>query len=150
MFLQATDEEDLLSAGKTNTMKKSTIVLMVSFVLIASACKKSSQQPPSTLSLIQHKWMLVSETGEALRYVGTAVDYYDFNTDNKLYRFVDSTRDTSAYVLSTDSKTIALFPIVNGVQSSTAMNYTINSLTQNQFIISYASIPIFVLDSLKR
>jgi hypothetical protein len=131
-------------------MKTSKIILTLGCVLIAIACKKSNHPSPSTLSLIQHKWMLVSHNGEALRYVGTANDYYDFNTDNKLYRFVDSVRDTSAYTLSADSKTVSLYPISNGVQSASPMNYSIKTITQNQFIISYASSPIYVLDSLKR
>jgi hypothetical protein len=128
---------------------KNLLVLMSACTLVAIACKKSNNMP-SSLSLIQHKWMVVSQNGEALRYVGTANDYYAFNVNNTLYRFVDNIRDTSSYSLSSNGQTLSFYQITNGVQSATPLNYTIKILNSNQFIISHAEGIIFSLDSLKR
>lgn len=102
--------------------------------------------------MLQHKWTLVSRNGEALRYVGEPGDYFDFNTDGKLYEHISNTNDTFAYSYSAAGKTLLLYPVLNGIQSRTGENHNIDVLTDSALIISmYISHPGGpAVDSLRR
>ena len=131
-------------------MKTLLLTLLIIFVFIASSCKKSKNLPSYSLTSIQHKWMLVSHNGEALRYVGTPEDYYNFSTNDFLYVYVDKIYDTMAYVLLPDKKTLTFYPITNGVRSILGTNYEIKLLDNSQFILGTDFTNFNILDSLKR
>jgi len=97
------------------------------------SCKKSSND----LSLLQHKWMVVSHRGEALYYEGTPDDYYNFGTNNMLYMHVSTRNDTSEYSLLPDQHTLLFYPIVNGVKTNTAVNFNIDSISGTDLILSH-------------
>jgi len=121
------------------------------FEIISFSCKKTKNSSTETLALIQHKWILISHNGEALRYVGTPDDYYNFSASNYLYMYVNKTYDTLAYILLSDNKTLSLYPIVNGVRTNLAKDYNITVLDNNHFVIgTNFNTVINVLDSLKR
>ena len=131
-------------------MKKLFIITAIGFIITTFSCKKNYNGSSKNPGLIQHKWEVVSVNGEALRYVGTPDDYYNFSTDGNLYQHVSNINDTLAYVLLSDGSTISFYQITDGVKSSTPSNYTIKSLTSSQFIISHFSGIVYSLDSLKR
>src|SRR5258708_35871192 len=131
-------------------MKKLFITLAMLFAMATFSCKKVNNGTMASLALIQHKWMLISQNGEAFRYVGTADDYYNFKTDNLLYKYVNKNYDTLAYTLLRDNKTLALYPVVNGMKSTVPAKYTINVLDTARFVISNISTVIYSIDSLKR
>lgn len=132
-------------------MKNLFLGLFITFALAIFSCKKANNNSGNTLSLIQHKWMLVSSTGEALRYVGLAGDYYDFSSDNFLYIHLSNTYDTIAYKLLSDNKTLSFYPVINGVRNNVATNYNIKLLNNNQFILSTNfNVGFTYMDSLKR
>ncbi len=135
---------------KKRTMKKLFITLAMLISMIPISCKKSGGETTATLALIQHKWMLVSHNGEALRYVGTADDYYNFNINDTLYRYIDKNYDTLAYTLQGDNKTVAMYSITNGVKYPVPITYTINVLDAGHFVLGSFGLPIYILDSLKR
>jgi len=122
---------------------------MLDAILIVS-CKKNNNDSSAKLALIQHKWMIVSINGEALRYVGMADDYYNFGTDGFLYMYINKSYDTSSYALLSDNSTLLLYPIMNGVKSNVASSYNIKVLTNNQFVIGSSNTITHSLDSLKR
>ena len=128
--------------------------LLLVFVLTCISCKKTDNNNSSAkLELLQHKWTLISRNGEVLRYVGTGNDYYNFSVDSILYRYVENIYDTSNYKLSpADNNILLLYPIKNGIQSSTATNYNINELTCSQLVVEFGKIspPVNVIDSLQR
>lgn len=129
--------------------------LFVTLILICAvgiiSCKKSHDDVSKNLALIQHNWKIVSLNGEALRYVGTSDDYFNFSANNILYVHAGGNNDTSAYTLLSDAHTLAIYPITNGVKSLTAANYNINILSDTAFVISYHATPnTNSLDSLKR
>lgn len=132
-------------------MKKLFFVLLLVSAGAVFSCKKSHTNPSFNLALIQHKWMLVSHNGEALRYIGTAGDYYNFAADNFLYRYINSVRDTIYYNLLSDGKTMSLYPAINGIRTNVATNYDIKILDSSHFVIETSPGGIVnVLDSLKR
>ncbi len=131
-------------------MKKLLITLAGFFAIVPFSCKKNANDDAATLSLIQHKWMVVSINGEVLRYVGTPADYYNFDTDKILYEYVHDSYDTFAYSLQSGNHTLALYPIVNGVKSNTPASYEIKVLNDSQFIFGNSGVPVVTLDSLKR
>ncbi len=124
-----------------------SVVLMGTFIL---GCKKTGGGAASTISLMQHQWMIVSVNGEALRYLGKAGDYFNFATDGFLYEHMSNIYDTAAYTLLADNSSLLLYPIINGVKSTVASNYKIKLLSNNQFIIGGTISNITALDSLKR
>jgi len=130
--------------------------LLTGLILIWSisivSCKKSSDSLSEGPTLIQHKWMLVYIHGEVLMYGGTANDYYNFTTNNILYTSVNKRYDTIAYTLLSDDHTLLFYPIVNGVKSTTATNFNVNSISGTELIISTSSInpPIYAEISLRR
>ena len=134
-------------------MKNLFQTLLLVFGLTFVSCKKTDNNNSSAkLELLQHKWTLISRNGEVLRYVGTGNDYYNFFTDNILYRYVQNIYDTSYYKLSpADNNILLLYPIRNGIQSDTATNYDIGELTTTRLVVSLGIMPtINVIDSLKR
>ena len=120
--------------------------------MISISCKKSNDNVSKNLALIQHNWKIVSLNGEALRYVGEPDDYFNFSANNILYAHAGGNNDTSAYTLISNGNTLAIYSIMNGVKSQTPTNYTINVLSDTQFIISnsVSSPPVNIIDSLKR
>jgi hypothetical protein len=119
-------------------------------LIFGISCKKTSKGPLDNLALMQHTWMVVSENGEAFRYIGVPADYYNFSTDGFLYRYLGNRHDTSAYTLESDNRTLLLFPIVNGVKSSISSDFTIRVLTNTQFIFGDLNAIFHSIDSLKR
>ena len=91
-----------------NLFKAIALICSVSIV----ACEKSDNNGSHNLALIQHKWSVLSVNGEALRYVGTTEDYYNFVADHILYRYVAGKYDTSYYTLLADDNTLLLYPII--------------------------------------
>jgi hypothetical protein len=151
VFLHATLWSDLMSADINENRMKNLLIIVVGLVgLLIISCKKTSTGAPDTLSLIQHKWMIISVNGEALRYVGTANDYFNFSTNGFLYIYMGSRYDTSAYTLLSDNITLLLYPVTNGIKSNVALNSKIKVLTNNQFIFAGSSGVINSIDSLKR
>jgi len=150
-FLRATVCIHYLSANKSRYMKNLSLVLLIIFAIAAFSCKKTHENSAGNLALLQHKWMLVSHNGEALRYVGSAADYYNFSTDNFLYLYINKNYDTMAYVLLPDNKTLSFYPVVNGVRINLATNYDIKVLDDHRLIIgTNLSLLPNMLDSLKR
>lgn len=127
-----------------------TLLLSVAlFGACVMSCKKNNNNSPNLL-LLQHKWMVISENGEALRYAGMPSDYWNFATDSKLYTYVNQVYDTSVYSLHSDGQTLSLYQITNGARSNTAVDFTLRSLNDTQLILSHSSGIISSLDSLKR
>jgi len=133
-------------------MKKffQTIILLCTLTVIS--CKKTHDINNSqNLVLLQHKWSLVVRHGEALLYVGQPGDYYNFSANNILYRHLNNTYDTGSYTLLADRNNFLFYPVVNGITSGTATNYSINSILDSQLVISSSTGPSqSFTDSLKR
>jgi hypothetical protein len=128
--------------------------LVFALILLTVTCKKAddSSSAPTTLSLMQHKWQLVSRNGEALRYVGLPGDYYNFSSDLFLYTYISTTYDTLIYKLLPDNETLRLYLVKNNTRSNDSLDFHIDVLDDHQFIFSWASNdpPVFAVDSLKR
>jgi hypothetical protein len=137
------------SQKKNKIMANFLLALTPLCFIVLVSCKKNNDNA-SNLELLRHKWMLVSENGEALRYVGNTDDFYDFAMDSKLYRHINKTNDTSFYDLLPKGKTLSLYQVTNGIKSATAIGFTIKTLTDSQLILSYSNGIIFSLDSLER
>ena len=103
-------------------MKKISICSAIAFALIIISCKKNDN---TNLSLLQHKWQVVSVNGEVYRYLGTALDYYNFAPDNFLYQYINKNFDTSNYSLLTNGRTLLLYHVVHGIKSSTPFTFNI-------------------------
>jgi hypothetical protein len=135
-------------------MKLALPGLVFMFILVTITCKKADDSTDSqtTLSLIQHKWQLVSYNGEDLRYVGLPGDYYNFSTDLFLYTYTNTTYDTLIYKLLSDNETLRLYPVKNNTRLSDSSDYHIDVLDDHQFIFSWATSdpPVFAVDSLRR
>jgi hypothetical protein len=110
--------------------------LVLICVISVISCKKPGGHVSKNINLVQHKWNVVIEYGEALQYVGTADDYYNFTISNILYTYVNKRHDTSAYSLLSDDHTLVLYPVVNGVKSATATNFNIDSISASALTIS--------------
>jgi hypothetical protein len=131
----------------------SKITLSILALTTTVSCKKTHDDISSKLELLQHKWAVVSLSGEALHYSGTAGDYYNFSSDNFLYRHVATMFDTSYYQFSpTSDDTILLYPVTNHIRSNSSIHFYINSLSATQLILSTSTVnpPIYAIDSLKR
>jgi hypothetical protein len=132
-------------------VKKTFFYLFAAMVIGIFACKKNDPGIVADLSLIQHKWQVMSLSGEALRYVGKAGDYYNFSTDNFLYIHVGNSYDTLAYVLLPDKKTLSAYVVVNGVRTNQASNYDIKVIDANRFVFgNYSGVGFGIQDILKR
>ena len=118
--------------------------LLASLILVGSiciiSCKKSGDNMPKDLALIQHKWKVVLVTGEALRYEGMADDYYNFASNNILYTYVGKRSDTISYTLLPGAHTLVFYPVVNGIRSAYSKNFNIDSLSATALTISTYSI----------
>ena len=127
------------------------VFLSVCFLSVFTlACKKNNNTSSKNLLLLQHKWMVVSVNGEALRYVGSSEDYYNFSTDNFLYTYVNKNYDTANYRLISDGRTLLLYHVVNKLKSNTPTTFNIIALANSQLILSNHNGILFALDSLKR
>jgi hypothetical protein len=144
-----------LSGTQSTKMKNlfATIIFITAVVLVS--CKKSENNTPSKkLAQLQHTWMVIVRYGEVLRYTGTPDDYYNFSTNNTLYRRVGQISDTSYYQLpSSNDSLLLIYPFTNGIMALTPINYYIRDLSDTHLVISWAvssNPPISVLDSLER
>lgn len=89
------------------------VLLFTAAILPWVSCKKenTSSNNPSQDKIIG-KWKLLSTvtndfyagTPHITTYTGTAADYADFRADGKVYSFVNSNHDTSAYVKISNTK----------------------------------------------
>lgn len=131
---------------------KNLVALLICSICIFS-CKKSGDSVPGNFSLLQHSWKVVSERGEALFYAGSPNDYYNFDTNNMLYKYVNARYDTSDYSLLPDQHTLLLYPIVNGVKTTTAVDFNIDSISGTDLILSHTdhnNPTLFLIATLKR
>jgi hypothetical protein len=120
-------------------------LLVISTTLVLSCKKHDNPNPAST---IQHKWEIVSITGEAYYYMGQPADYWDFRSNDTLIQFLRGKYDTSNYTLSNNGKTLAISEF-NGVGVGLATNVKV--LTNSQLILSGTGSPSFpLLDSFRR
>lgn len=95
--------------------------------------------------------MLISHNGEALRYVGAAGDYYNFEINGTLNEHINNSLDTLVYNLSTDGQMLSAYSVINGIKSETPVIYKIEVLTTSSLILSGSSgSGAQILDSLKR
>jgi len=119
---------------------------------VTESCTKSNNMPYADLHMIQHKWALVSQNGEALRYVGKPGEYFDFDSTGVLFEHFLNVTDTFDYNVSSDGKKLVLYSVLNGAKSGTGVNYNIDILTDSQFIFSSHSSnpPVNFVDSLRR
>ena len=131
---------------------KRILIACVILSLAGDAMVSCSKHDASgNLSLLQHKWNILSLNGEVYRYVGTAQDYYDFNVDKRLYTYTGGKYDTSAYALSGGGNILLLYHISNGVQSPAAAPFNITVLTSSSLVIQdHTNPPVYILDSLRR
>jgi hypothetical protein len=129
-------------------MKRIFSIAILILSLSAGSCKKENTQ--ANLSLLQHKWSIVSLRGEALYYAGKPQDYFDFNTDSMVYYFVGGIYDTAVYSLSSNGQTLSLYAITNGIRTSSASNEEIDVLTNTQLVFHSSQVGFATLDSLKR
>ena len=131
---------------------KRYILFTLVFSGVITACKKDNTQ--ANLSLLRHKWQIVSLNGEVYRYVGKAGDYFNFGDDNKLVEFAGGNFDTSSYSLTGGGQTLSLHSIHNGIQSGSAFDLQIKVLSSSSLIVHYSTTPpapvIYILDSLSR
>ena len=121
--------------------------------LVGNAMTFCSKKNPSVdLSLLQHKWMIHSITGEALYYRGIPQDYYEFGTNKVVISYVEGHYDTAAYSLTAGGSILQLFQISNGIPSPYSYDLSIKTLTSSQLILEYhpSSPVIHGLDSLQR
>lgn len=87
-----------------------SIILLISMSFIA--CKKENTTPKTTQEKIAGKWKYQSSVVDNFysgashinTFTGTAADYVDFRNDGKVYSFVASNYDTSAYGIISDTK----------------------------------------------
>ncbi|SRR5579871_246365 len=126
------------------------LFIAVAFLVISIVSCKKNQENGHTLSSLQHTWSIISENGEAYRYVGVSGDYYNFSTNGRLYRHTASTDDTSKYTLNSSGQILSLYPITDNVPSTTGTNYQITRLNDSLLILSSVGGSFFVTDSLKR
>lgn len=141
-----------LSTVKRIEMKNFFRSATLIFSLAIISCKKTGNNDNSQkLALIQHTWSVVSINGEALRYEGTANDYYNFAVDHFLYRYIGTRYDTSYYQLSADGASLLLYPVVNGTRSNAAATYHLTALSETRLVLSASIMPgVSSVDSLKR
>jgi hypothetical protein len=134
-------------------MKKLFKITLSILALTTFSCKKTNDDISSKLALLQHKWAVVSLSGEALHYSGTADDYFSFSSDNFLYRYLAGGLDTSYYQFSPNNDdTILLYPITNGIKSNSSVHFYIKTLSATQLILTTSTVnpPVYAIDSLKR
>lgn len=89
-----------------------TVLLLTAFILPWVSCKKESSPNNPSQDKIIGKWKLLSTitndfyagSPHITTYTGTAADYADFRTDGKVYAFVNSNYDTSAYAKISNTK----------------------------------------------
>ena len=105
-------------------------VLVFSISLITPSCKKKDAAQ-TTAQKLQNKWTFnnavdndhYSGTDHIITVNGNAGDYMDFRVDGKVYLRIQSSLDTSTYVLQGDSKII-----FDGSDTATIQTLTDNAL----------------------
>ena len=124
---------------------------MLSLMFLASieGCKTEAVSPTS-LPLLQHRWMLVLRYGEGLRYIGTPEDYFDFSNNSFLYSHVAEVYDTSFYQLLSDNRSLLMYQVKNGVQTNEPAHYHISVLDSAQLIMTNTYVEFYNIDSLRR
>ena len=111
----------------------------------------SKQAVPSNLALLQHKWSIISFSGEALHYSGVAGDYWNFDVSGISYIYHGGRYDTANYAMKVGGKTIIIYPIQQGIQATTPLVLNISSLTATSLVMAgSAGSGINILDSLNR
>ena len=113
-------------------MKSVLLVLIVLFSisLITPSCKKKDAEKTAAQKL-QNKWTFLNATDNnhysgadhVISVNGNAGDYMDFRTDGRVYLRIQSSLDTSSYVLSGDTKII-----FDGTDTATIQTLTDNAL----------------------
>ena len=113
-------------------MKPLLLVLIVVFSisLITPSCKKKDAEK-TTAQKLQNKWTFLNATDNnyysgadhIVTINGNAGDYMDFRTNGKVYLRLQSSLDTSTYVLSGDTKII-----FDGTDTATIQTLTDNAL----------------------
>jgi hypothetical protein len=120
-------------------MKKLTALILISLIAATIfSCTKTSVQGPIS---IQGKWSLkldslaqgVSQPSPqySTKYVGTAADYFDFRSDNKLYIKEGAKLDTFNYQLSTDSNIYISSPETSVYGIASSLNGLIKPISSN-------------------
>ncbi|MCF8255161.1 MAG: hypothetical protein K9H61_13290 [Bacteroidia bacterium] len=126
-------------------MKKALLILTLGFGLLAS-CKKEDSTTTSnnsstltTAQKIQNKWNFVSVidynyvgASTTLDYIdtlalGSAGDYLDFKTNNKVHISIDGEQDSLDYSIVGDTKLIF-----------DGDTYDITKITANEFVFTYS------------
>ena len=106
------------------------LVLIFSISLITPSCKKKDAEK-TTAQKLQNKWTFLNATDNShysgtdhiITITGNSGDYMDFRTDGKVYLRLQSSQDTSSYVLSGDTKII-----FDGTDTATIQTLTDNAL----------------------
>ena len=115
-------------------------MLALVFIGILASCGKDSTTtttPPSTISLLQNKWNLMSI--QDIEYVGASTsiidtiisygapgDYIQFNANNIAYERIAAGNDTLSYDLISDTKLV-----YNGD------TFKVNTLTATDLVLTY-------------
>jgi len=114
-------------------MKKSIFYAAIASALLFAACKKNNDKISSP-SLVG-KWSLVNENiidvengigVDTINYPGNPADYVDFRSDHKVYSFVASISDTSAYEILNNNKVVIDIDTFD-IQSLTATSASLYS-----------------------
>ena len=138
-----------LKTNQNYTLMKKLILILSVLSIVLFSCKKSNTQSSvtSTLSLLQHKWLIdsivlyqnVNFTGNRfVGYTGNNTQYFDFRATGKLYSFAGvptPTFDTSDYVLLPDNYTMLVNKYVNGIRSNRTDTATVRSVTTTNLVI---------------
>lgn len=113
------------------------VLTLIISVIVLSSCKKNdiNYGNQTTLQKIQHKWIFDKQilvgTGTGNQYrdttKGLTGDYYDFRTDNKLYRKVSNYNDTLYYTLAGDTQ------IIFSTNYSVPDTFSIQVLSESNF-----------------
>jgi hypothetical protein len=128
-------------------MKKLTPLILVSLIAATLfSCTHNDLIPPAS---IQGKWSLkIDSVAEAVtgptpitrygtKYVGTAADYFDFRSDNKLYIKEGAHLDTFNYQLSTDSNVFISSPNTTEFGIASSLNGFIKPISGNSATIHF-------------
>ena len=103
-------------------------IVLAALVSVVSCDKDDDKPNNSTLSKLQAKWgvqniQMEFSDGDST-YTGTAADYLDFRTDNRVYSQVQNEKDTLDYKLVNDTTLV-----IDGDTSK------ISQLTGSQFVV---------------
>jgi hypothetical protein len=126
------------------------ILIAFGFLAVIAACKKSnSSASAQTISLLQNKWQLVSQTtldppegnspADTSTYVGQPGDYFLFASDYKTFFYAGSYTsilglgvDSGSYSIPNNNTIVLSYP-----PAKESVNITIRALTANQLVFSF-------------